>query len=87
MNGVPEEVLPLHWTVTQKLPGGEPSLLHIAGGTGGHEITQRMVAFLDARLDVIHRQIHIAMHFAAIDAAIPVTLENRRAAICPATGG
>ena len=87
MYGVRQEVFSFDGMVPQELPGGQAALLYVARGTGGHKITQRMVALLHPGLNVIGSEFCLRKDLGAIDTAIAVPLEQGSPAPLATTNG
>jgi hypothetical protein len=80
VNGIAKKIRALDLAFAEEVPGRPPTFLDIAAGTGGHEITQRMVAALHARLYVVDGQVLARKDLATVYTAITVPPEDRRAA-------
>jgi hypothetical protein len=77
MDGISQKVFALKGPCPEVVPRGTAALVRIAPGARGHEISRRMVAPFDSRLNMIHREFTVRKHLAAIDAPIPVSCKDR----------
>jgi len=80
VNAVLQEVRALFRALPEILPRRPTTLLQVAGGTGGHEITARVVAAFYPGLHMVERELVLFVNQATIHAAITVAAKDRETA-------